>query len=110
VLGPWIPQLLALAAGGKDPVLYASVIQDQLPEESLRMLAYVVSGTGFADSFYLQFPDARAHRAWFDELIAVLREDLGGEPDVQETEEVPAEAGDVPEDAAGVGAPEPDGA
>ena len=76
MLAPWMPDLIGLAVRGREPGTYANVIQDQLSDRALDVLASVIAGPDFADMFYLHFPDTLQHRQWFDELLAALAEDL----------------------------------
>lgn len=111
LIGQYVPQLMALAAGGKEPAVYSVVLQDQLQDlapAALDQLAYVVSGPEFADTFYRHFPDALPYRQWFDELIAALRSDLLEEYDDGGDSEADTTAGEVPEAEKGSGASEPD--
>lgn len=73
-----LTQYLALlckkAATGSDPTLYADLILDNVPEFMIRSL--LDRKPTAIDALIADYPPVAQHRAFFDELIAALREAL----------------------------------
>lgn len=90
-LAPWVPQLLQLAAAGRNPQLYAALIVDTLegnPDQTpLALLRDAVGqGDAFLAEFYQHVPDALQRSEWFGELFGEIQGLLFGD-DGDDTEE-----------------------
>lgn len=73
------------AASGADPVLYAELVLDNVPDETLQML--LTKQPTPLDALIAEYPAAAPHREWFavliDTLMSAMTEDdvLAGGPD-----------------------------
>lgn len=71
-----IAYLVAQADAGHDPVTYADVVQDNVPEESLRALIAQPDVVAYLSALD---PRVANHKDWFVELFNTIKEDLTGD-------------------------------
>lgn len=72
-------ELINAAARGRDPMLYAEIVIDELGEQAAVQLA---RNPGALDMLSSEYPVMLNHRAWFDTLLAAIGLfDEGGESD-----------------------------
>lgn len=69
--------LVAKARDGADPTLYAELVMDNLPDESLRVLLARQPDT--VTALAGDHPGVGEHRAWFEQLVATIRETVDAE-------------------------------
>lgn len=72
-VAPIVPNALRWAAKGKDPMLRADFIVDELEDEQLGPVHQVVSAPNFAAEFFQAFPQAQQYREWFLALFEGIR-------------------------------------
>lgn len=68
--------LVAQAEAGNEPETYADVVLDNVPEEDLKKFLANPDPVGYLANLV---PEIAKHRAWFDKLIAEVREALKDE-------------------------------
>ncbi len=81
----YIPQFLNLSSKGKDPILYAALMLDQLPDKFVDDLAEFVHGENTFEKLLILNPDVKNHESWFQSFILQLKENLILEPEETET-------------------------
>lgn len=67
------------ASEGADPTLYAEIVLDNVPDETLTML--LSRQPTPLDALIAEFPAAEPHRAWFAALIDTLMQAMTDEED-----------------------------
>lgn len=78
-LAPYLGMLCQKAAEGSDPALYADLILDSLPFETIEQLAALQPDPFTA--LVAIHPPMAAHQEWFQQLITLVVETAGGADD-----------------------------
>jgi hypothetical protein len=93
LVGSRIPKILRLAELGKNPVLYAQLEEDIIPEIFKPAAREFVEEENFTDRIYAEYPALLQHKEWMDEFFDVFAaallgelDDDGGEDEEIETE------------------------
>lgn len=71
--------VLRAAEGDADPELYADLVIDQVGEQELQPLVTAPEGVDLVAMLAQIEPGALQHRAWFERLIAAIKEQLSDE-------------------------------
>jgi hypothetical protein len=81
LVGSRIPKILKLAELGKNPVLYAQLEEDIIPEIFKPAAREFVEDDNFTDKIYAEYPALLQHKEWMDEFFDVFAAALLGELD-----------------------------
>lgn len=81
LVGSRIPKIIRLAELGKNPVLYAQLEEDIIPEIFKPAAREFVEDDSFTDRIYAEYPALLQHKEWMDEFFDVFAAALLGELD-----------------------------
>ena len=74
-LAAYVPLLVNAAVNGTDPESYRDLILDVVPIEALAKITEALAKDDWPEKLFGNNPQVLAHRAWFNELRALLIED-----------------------------------
>lgn len=83
------------AAAGADPTLYAEIVLDNVPDETLDML--LTRQPTPLDALIAEFPPAAQHREWFAQLIDTLMQAMTDEEEHEPVAVQPGVSTDAPD-------------
>lgn len=89
-LASYLPQIISLALSKKDPILYADVVLDQVPEAQYDYLYGVVSRSDVIPYLSSLHPGVKEHEAWFLEFTKTIKESLTPEVEKTEPRDIPS--------------------
>lgn len=97
LFAPTLAPLLNWARGGKDPVLRAEFVIDELNPDQLGPVHTALSADGFRAEFFAHIPPAAEHRDWFCLFFDAMLAGITFEPDEAAALPAAAPAADAPE-------------
>lgn len=83
------------AAAGADPTLYAEIVLDNVPDETLDML--LTRQPTPLDALIAEYPPAAQHREWFAQLIDTLMQAMTDEEEPAPVVVQPGASADAPD-------------
>lgn len=80
---PYVPQLVAMAQAGKDPVILVDFVLDQLPDQFVDDMELAAKDARFVEEVLQRIPEARMQAPWFTAFLTELRKALLEDPSQQ---------------------------
>ena len=86
-LSPWMPTLQGWAAKGKDPLMRAEFVADEIPEDALQLFGEQLErGDMFLAEFFTLHPETKPLEGWYREFWSGLKESIVWEEEPQAVE------------------------